>query len=147
MEKESLLISACLLGLDCKYDGGTNALSEKVIAGLKAKYYLVPVCPESYGGLPAPRLPSERVGDRVLAKDGTDVTVQYKKGAETALRLAKLFGCRTAILKERSPSCGHSVVYDGTFTHTLVPGDGVAAELLMRNGVTVLGEGDIAGLI
>lgn len=144
---ESVLISACLLGLDCKYDGGSNALSEKCIAALKAKYALVPVCPESYGGLPAPRLPSERTGDRVLGKDGTDVTAQYEKGARAALRLAEIFGCKTAILKERSPSCGHGVIYDGTFTHTLVPGSGVTAQLLRENGVTVFGESDILKLL
>lgn len=144
---ENILISACLLGIDCKYDGGANTVSEKYIEALKAKYNLIPVCPESYGGLPAPRIPSERVGERVLAKDGADVTAQYKKGAEAALRLAQIFGCKAAILKERSPSCGHGVIYDGTFSHTLIPGDGVAAELLKRNGVTVYGEDDIASLI
>ena len=83
---EKVLISACLLGLDCKYNGGANTLSDRVIDALKARYDLVPVCPESYGGLAAPRLPSERVGERVLAKDGGDVTAQYQKGARAALR-------------------------------------------------------------
>ncbi len=144
---EKVLISACLLGLDCKYNGGANTLSDRVIDALKARYDLVPVCPESYGGLAAPRLPSERVGERVLAKDGGDVTAQYQKGARAALRLARVFDCKMAILKERSPSCGHGVIYDGTFTGTLVPGDGVAAELLKANGVAVYGEGDILKLI
>ena len=111
------------------------------------KYRLVPVCPESYGGLPSPRLPSERVEDRVLAKDGADVTEQYKKGAAAALRLAELFGCKMALMKERSPSCGHDRIYDGSFTGTVVPGDGVAAELLKQNGVTVYGESDVLRLI
>ena len=144
---EKVLISACLLGLDCKYNGGANTLSDRVIDALMARYDLVPVCPESYGGLAAPRLPSERVGERVLAKDGGDVTAQYQKGARAALRLARVFDCKMAILKERSPSCGHGVIYDGTFTGTLVPGDGVAAELLKANGVAVYGEGDILKLI
>lgn len=147
MEKEPMLISACFLGIDCKYSGGNNALGDKVIAGLKEKYQLVPVCPESYGGLPSPRLPSERVGERVLAKDGADVTEQYKKGAAAALRLAKLFGCKIALMKERSPSCGHDSIYDGSFTGRVVPGDGVAAELLKQNGVTVCGESDVVRLI
>ena len=147
MEKEPMLISACFLGIDCKYSGGNNALGDKVIAGLKEKYQLVPVCPESYGGLPSPRLPSERVGERVLAKDGADVTEQYKKGAAAALRLAKLFGCKIALMKERSPSCGHDSIYDGSFTGRVVPGDGVAAELLKQNGVTVYGESDVMRLI
>ena len=111
------------------------------------KYRLVPVCPESYGGLPSPRLPSERVGERVLAKDGADVTEQYKKGAAAALRLAELFGCKIALMKERSPSCGHDSIYDGSFTGRVVPGDGVAAELLKQNGVTVCGESDVVRLI
>ena len=147
MEKEPMLISACFLGVDCKYSGGNNALGDKIIAGLKEKYQLVPVCPESYGGLPSPRLPSERVGERVLAKNGADVTEQYKKGAEAALRLAQLFGCKIALMKERSPSCGHDRIYDGSFTGTVIPGDGVAAELLKQNGVTVCGESDVMRLI
>lgn len=147
MEKEPMLISACFLGLDCKYSGGNNALGDKIIAGLKEKYQLVPVCPESYGGLPSPRLPSERVGERVLAKNGADVTEQYKKGAAAALRLAELFGCKIALMKERSPSCGHDSIYDGSFTGRVVPGDGVAAELLKQNGVTVCGESDVVRLI
>ncbi len=147
MEKEPMLISACFLGVDCKYSGGNNALGDKIRAGLKEKYQLVPVCPESYGGLPSPRLPSERVGERVLAKDGADVTEQYKKGAAAALRLAELFGCKIALMKERSPSCGHDRIYDGSFTGTVIPGDGVAAELLKQNGVTVCGESDVMRLI
>ena len=147
MEKEPMLISACFLGLDCKYSGGNNALGDKIIAKLMEKYRLVPVCPESYGGLPSPRLPSERVGERVLAKDGADVTEQYKKGAAAALRLAKLFGCKIALMKERSPSCGHDSIYDGSFTGRVVPGDGVAAELLKQTGVTVCGESDVVRLI
>ena len=147
MEKEPMLISACFLGLDCKYSGGNNALGDKIIAKLMEKYRLVPVCPESYGGLPSPRLPSERVGERVLAKNGADVTEQYKKGAAAALRLAELFGCKIALMKERSPSCGHDSIYDGSFTGRVVPGDGVAAELLKQNGVTVCGESDVMRLI
>ena len=147
MEKEPMLISACFLGLDCKYSGGNNALGDKIIAKLMEKYRLVPVCPESYGGLPSPRLPSERVGERVLAKNGADVTEQYKKGAAAALRLAELFGCKIALMKERSPSCGHDSIYDGSFTGRVVPGDGVAAELLKQNGVTVCGESDVVRLI
>jgi len=144
---ESVLISACLLGVNCKYNGGANPVSEARLAALKEKYTLVPVCPESYGGLTTPRPPSERVGERVLARDGTDVTAQYEKGAQAALRLAELFGCKTAILKERSPSCGHGMIYDGTFSGALTPGDGVTAALLAAHGVAVYGEGDIPRLL
>ena len=144
---ESVLISACLLGVNCKYNGGANPVSEARLAALKEKYTLVPVCPESYGGLATPRPPSERVGERVLARDGTDVTAQYEKGAQAALRLAELFGCKTAILKEHSPSCGHGMIYDGTFSGALTPGDGVTAALLAAHGVAMYGEGDIPRLL
>ena len=144
---ESVLISACLLGVNCKYNGGANPVSEARLAALKEKYTLVPVCPESYGGLATPRPPSERVGERVLARDGADVTAQYEKGAQAALRLAELFGCKMAILKERSPSCGHGMIYDGTFSGALTPGDGVTAALLAAHGVAVYGEGDIPRLL
>ncbi len=144
---ESVLISACLLGVNCKYNGGANPVSEARLAALKEKYTLVPVCPESYGGLATPRPPSERVGERVLARDGADVTAQYGKGAQAALRLAELFGCKKAILKERSPSCGHGMIYDGTFSGALTPGDGVTAALLAAHGVAVYGEDDIPRLL
>lgn len=144
---ESVLISACLLGVNCKYNGGANPVPEARLAALKEKYTLVPVCPESYGGLATPRPPSERVGERVLARDGTDVTAQYEKGAQAALRLAELFGCKKAILKERSPSCGHGMIYDGTFSGALTPGDGVTAALLAAHGVAMYGEGDIPRLL
>ena len=144
---ESVLISACLLGVNCKYNCGANPVSEACLAALKEKYTLVPVCPESYGGLATPRPPSERAGERVLARDGADVTAQYGKGAQAALRLAELFGCKKAILKERSPSCGHGMIYDGTFSGALTPGDGVTAALLAAHGVAVYGEGDIPRLL
>ena len=86
------------------------------------------------------------IGHPAFSKGG-DVTAQYEKGARAALRLAEIFGCRSAILKERSPSCGHGLIYDGTFSRTLVPGDGVTARLLMEHGVKIYGESDIMGLI
>ena len=111
------------------------------------EHHLIPVCPEILGGLPTPRDPSERVGDKVVGKNGRDVTAAFAKGAEETLALAKLYGCRYAILKERSPSCGYGEIYDGTFSGKLVPGNGVAAELLAKNGITVLGESDMEGLL
>lgn len=141
------LISACLLGVECKYNGGSNALPKEVLAELAEKYELVPVCPEAYGGLPTPRPPSERVGDRVLSKMGGDVTENFNRGAEAALQLCKLLDCRLAMLKERSPSCGHDYIYDGSFTGTVVPGDGLAAELLRKNGIPVYGESEIESLL
>ena len=143
--KEKLLISACLLGRNCKYNGGNNytPLAER----LKARYDLVPVCPEVLGGLPIPHEPSERVGDRVLSRSGEDVTAAFRLGAEKTLEIARRRGARLAVLKERSPSCGWGAVYDGTFTGTVVPGNGVAAELLPRGGVSIYGESRIRELL
>lgn len=146
-EKKKALISACLLGVNCKYSGGNNKLSDALIAALNDKFALIPVCPESYGGLPGPRQPSERVGDRVLAKDGTDVTAQFERGAQATLTIAKALGAQLAILKERSPSCGSGKIYDGTFSGALVAGYGIAAELLDAEGVTVVGESGAAALL
>ena len=137
---ENVLISACLLGFECKYCGGSNKLPEQQLAALRERFRLIPVCPETAGGLPTPRDPSERLGDKVVSNQGRDVTAQYQKGAETALWLARRYGCKAALLKEKSPSCGSGQIYDGSFSHVLVPGSGVAAELLAQNGITVLGE-------
>ena len=137
---ENLLVSACLLGFECKYSGGSNKLSDEEIAKLKNEYRLIPVCPETAGGLPVPRDPSERLGDKVVSSKGKDVTAEFVKGAETALYLAKRYGCRKALLKRNSPSCGGEFIYDGSFSGVLVPGEGVAAEMLKAAGVEVFGE-------
>lgn len=137
---ENLLISACLLGVECKYSGGSNALPEETIEKLRTRYRLIPVCPETAGGLPTPRDPSERLGERVVSCCGADVTAQFKKGAEAALTLARRYGCTTALMKEHSPSCGSGLIYDGSFLGKLVKGDGCAAELLKAAGVSVVGE-------
>ena len=133
-----LLISACLLGCRCRYDGASKP--QPWLAALAERHELVPVCPEQMGGLATPRPPAERQGDRVVTKEGADVTAQYRRGAEEALRLCRLFDCQAALLKERSPSCGCGSVYDGTFTGVLTAGDGVTAELLRAEGVPVYGE-------
>ena len=137
---ENLLISACLLGVECKYSGGSNALPEETREKLRTRYRLIPVCPETAGGLPTPRDPSERLGERVVSCRGADVTAQFKKGAEAALTLARRYGCTTALMKEHSPSCGSGLIYDGSFSGKLVKGDGCAAELLKAAGVSVVGE-------
>ena len=137
---ENLLISACLLGVECKYSGGSNAMPEETIEKLRTRYRLIPVCPETAGGLPTPRDPSERLGERVVSCRGADVTAQFKKGAEAALTLARRYGCTTALMKEHSPSCGSGLIYDGSFSGKLVKGDGCAAELLKAAGVSVVGE-------
>lgn len=137
---ENLLISACLLGFECKYSGGSNKLPEERIAALKEKYRLIPVCPETAGGLSVPRAPSERLGSKVVSSEGKDVTAEFTKGAEIALRLARRYKCKEALLKRNSPSCGGEYIYDGSFSGTLVPGQGVTAELLRAWGLNILGE-------
>ena len=103
--------------------------------------------PEVYGGLPTPRTPAERIGSRVVTAAGADVTAQYRKGAEIALQLARLTGCRVAVLKANSPSCGHGTIYDGTFSGKKIPGSGVAAELLEQNGIAVYTDEDCAAAL
>lgn len=134
--KEKILVSSCLLGLNCKYDRGNNYSNE--IDEFLKDYDVIPICPEIMGGLPTPRVASERLGDKVITKDGKDVTEQYKKGAEETLSLAKKYDVKKALLKLRSPSCGSEIIYDGTFTHTVIDGDGVTAELLKNNGIEII---------
>ena len=141
MKKEAILVSACLLGVCCRYDGESKPCPE--VTALREKYILLPICPEVDGGLPTPRTPSERVGDKVLMRDGRDVTEDYSAGAAEALRKAELFGCKKAILKARSPSCGKDKIYDGSFSGKLTDRHGVAAELLLANGVEVYTEDEI----
>ena len=143
--KEKLLISACLLGENCKYSGGNNYCA--AVEHLKERYELIAVCPERDGGLSTPRTPSERLGDKVVSKTGEDVTAQFERGAALALTAALENGCKCALLKERSPSCGCGEIYDGTFTGTVIPGDGVTAELLKRHNISILGESRIMDLL
>ena len=142
---ENLLISACLLGVQCRYDGGSKPVMPTV--ALMEQYHLIPICPEQLGGLPTPREPSERRADTVVSRSGADVTAQFRRGAEQALHLARIFGCKKAVLKERSPSCGAGEIYDGSFTGARVPGDGVTAQLLKANGIAVFGESEIETLL
>lgn len=138
-----ILVSACLLGCPCRYDGQSKKHPE-VEALRERGHELIAVCPEVQGGLTTPRPPAERQKDgRVVNQEGTDVTVQYRRGAEIALQTAREQGCALAILKERSPSCGSGEIYDGTFSGTLVPGDGVAAQRLRQAGIQVLGESQV----
>ncbi|MBE5948769.1 MAG: DUF523 domain-containing protein [Lachnospiraceae bacterium] len=138
----NILVSACLLGVNCKYDGGNNLREE--LKELADKHNLVPFCPEVYGGLTTPRVPSERLGDKVVNKEGIDVTENFVRGAEEALRMAQTFDCKYAIFKAKSPSCGCGKIYDGTFTGTLTDGDGVTTELLKKHGITVVTENELS---
>jgi len=142
---ENILVSACLIGVHCRYDG-TGVMQDNMDQ-LREKYHLIPVCPEIYGGLATPRDAAERVSDKVMTCKGADVTAQYEKGAEEILRLAEFYQCKVAILKERSPSCGSGVIYDGTFTGRKVEGYGVTTALLRSKGIQVLGESQIEQLL
>jgi uncharacterized protein YbbK (DUF523 family) len=132
-----IIVSACLAGYRCRYDG--KIVPDEEIVALMKRGEAIPVCPEMMGGLPCPRVPAERTADgtRVIAKDGRDLTDAYRRGAEETLRMARLYGCDRAVLKARSPSCGYGQIYDGSFSGTLREGSGVAAELLAENGITV----------
>lgn len=141
----NLLISACLMGVRCRYDGGKKPL--ECMDKLIDKHVLIPVCPEVLGGLPTPRVPAERIGERVMTQDARDVTENYQRGAEEALRMARMTGCTHALLKERSPSCGCGLIYDGTFSGKLCQGSGVCSELLTKNGIQVLGESCVDELL
>ncbi len=132
------MVSACLAGTPCRYDGRSNLRPE--IAALVESGEAVPVCPEVLGGLPTPRTPSERRGERVVSAEGDDVTGEFSAGAEAALYIAEECGCSAAVLKARSPSCGCGRIYDGTFTHTLVDGDGLFAALLRKKGFQLFTE-------
>ena len=133
--KEKLLVSACLLGENCKYSGGNNYIPE--VEALRERFDLIPVCPERLGGLPTPRTPSERVGERVLTRDGRDVTEAFRQGAAKTLAIAQKEGITRAVFQVRSPSCGCGTIYDGAFSGKLVPGMGVTAELLEQNGIKI----------
>ena len=138
-----LLVSACLVGVRCNHLGEANP-STAVLA-LRASHRLIPVCPESAGGLPTPRTAAELGDDgRVRTADGTDVTEWYERGAAQAVRLASAAGITRAVLKARSPSCGCHQTYDGTFTRTKVDRPGVTAAALQRAGVEVVSEEDVA---
>ena len=142
---ERILISACLVGDNVKYDGGNN--KNPLIEKLLEKYELVPFCPEVEGGLPTPRHPSEQRGEQVINDIDEDVTDEFNRGADLALNICLYLKIKKAILKERSPSCGVHSIYDGTFSHNVIPGMGVTAALLKRKGITVYSEDEIPELL
>ena len=135
--KEKVLVSACLLGVNCKYNGENN-YSDKIMEYLKDKE-IVPICPEQLGGLTTPRLPAEGKEEKVFTIDGHDVTENFKRGAEEVLELAKRLDITKAVLKSRSPSCGMGLIEDGTFSHSYIEGNGVCLE----NGIEVISSDDI----
>ena len=148
--KPKILISACLLGENCKYNGGNNsdAIPADALAKLRQIYELIAVCPECMGGLTTPREPAEICANgRVLTKfSGCDVTAEFILGAQICAEIASENGCKIAVLKERSPSCGSGEIYDGSFTGRLVSGDGITAAALKSLGVRVVGESALSEL-
>ena len=136
-----ILVSACLLGIHCKYSGGDNANAKVLALAANPANEVIPVCPEVLGGLPTPRPPAEIQPDgRVMTQDGHEVTAAYRAGAERTLAIAREMRPDRIILQSRSPSCGVGTVYDGTFSHTTVPGDGWTAEQLRARGIALYGE-------
>ncbi|MFU0833819.1 MAG: DUF523 domain-containing protein [Oscillospiraceae bacterium] len=134
----NLLVSACLLGVNCRYNG-TGCANDKVLE-LRKQHNLIPVCPEQLGGLPTPRDPVELANGRAVTCNGADRTMQFSLGAQETLRLARLFNCSAAILKTRSPSCGFGKIYDGSFSGTLTNGNGITAEKLIQAKIPVYNE-------
>ena len=142
---EKILISACLLGDNTRYDGGNNR--SPYIDRLMEHYELVPFCPVVEGGLSVPRMPAERRGNYVRTETGKDVTRAYLRGAEKAIQICSYFGIKTAILKENSPACGVHQIHSGRFDGKKVPGQGVTAEFLAKKGIRLLSEDEIPGFL
>lgn len=150
-----IVISSCLAGLATRYDGSDNGRDE--IARLLREGKAVLACPEQLGGLPTPRPPAEIVGGngddvldgsaKVLTSGGADVTEEFVKGAWQTLKTAQTAGAKYAILKESSPSCGSTMIYDGTYSRRKQPGYGVTAALLRRHGIEVYSENNFQELL
>ncbi len=140
-----MIVSACLAGINCKYNGENNY--NKAVADLVAQGKAIPVCPEQLGGCVTPRPKAEISGGTgagvldavcdVLREDGENVTCHFIKGAREVLKIASLVGAKEAILKSKSPSCGCGEIYDGSFSGKLIKGNGVTTEILIRNGISV----------
>ena len=136
------LCSACLLGVNCRFDGN-NQLNDKVLE-LSKKEVLIPVCPEQLGGEPTPRPgPKEIKNGRVVNKEGQDFTDECEKGAKEVLKIANTLGIKEMISRQRSPSCGCGKIYDGTFSGKIIEGDGLTIKLLKKNGIKVISEEDL----
>jgi uncharacterized protein YbbK (DUF523 family) len=142
----NILVSACLLGVNCKYNGKNNE-ADKIKEHMK-DHIFIPICPEQLGGLTTPRPPAEFVEEaKIKNNKGLDVTKEFAIGAEETLRIAELCNCKYAVLKERSPSCGSKQIYDGSFQGKVKTGMGMAARLLEQNGIKVYSEENFEELI
>ncbi|CAL7871045.1 hypothetical protein A2U10_03410 [Fusobacterium necrophorum subsp. funduliforme] len=141
MGKEKILISACLLGIPCRYDGRDNKIESLNL--LQQQFDFVPICPEQLGGLSTPRCPCEIQGNKVMSKEGKDYTREFQEGAEKSLKLAKQWNIKTALLKAKSPSCGFGQIYDGSFSKKLITGNGLTAALLEKEGIRIFCETEL----
>ena len=139
--KEYIIVSECLAGINCRYDGKNNK-NEKVLEFIRNNNCIL-VCPEQLGGLSTPRIPAEILGDKVINKNGEDVTHNFKNGALEALKIAELYNCKKAVLKAKSPSCGSKMIYDGSHTGKLKEGTGITTKLFIENGIEVVNEDEI----
>lgn len=154
MKKPPLLVSACLVGKRCRYNGQEKSCPS--VTKLAEQYELIPFCPEVAGGLATPRPPAEIQGGngsdvlagraKVINRDGVDVTAEYVAGARAGAELVRRLGVRKAVLKERSPACGSTSIYDGSFGGVVRAGHGVLAAALKEAGVKVLSEEDVERL-
>ncbi|MFA6830024.1 MAG: DUF523 domain-containing protein [Bacilli bacterium] len=143
--KEKIIISACLLGQKVRYDGKTKPVDG--IMGLAKYYDIIPVCPECSGGLKIPRDPSEIVGDKVLSKNGRDVTSNYNDGAYWASSVCRIYNVKLAVLKERSPSCGTHLIHNGKFDDGVIEGQGITVRKLTKLGVKCINEDEAMELL
>jgi Uncharacterized conserved protein len=137
----NILVSACLIGIGCKYNCEIKEYPN--ITALLDRHTVIPVCPEQLGGLPTPRNPLEIKGNNVVDYNGEIHTQEFEKGANEVLKIAKMVGAQLVVLKSNSPSCGIGKIYDGTFSSTLIDGNGITANLLKKNGFTLKTEKDI----
>lgn len=142
---EKIIVSACLLGDKCRYDGHSNYVP--LIKELKEKYEIIVICPEVNGGLSIPRIPSEIKGDRVINKKGKDVTKYFDKGVDYVMQVVKYFNIKKAVLKEKSPSCGVHYIYDGSHTGKVIDGQGWLTRKLVEFGVSIYNENEIEELL
>ncbi|WP_243385053.1 DUF523 domain-containing protein [Caviibacterium pharyngocola] len=143
---KNILVSACLLGENVKYSGGNNFSSKLTALLRRYDVNIIPICPEVLGGLPIPRLPAEIIAADIIDCNGQSVLAEFQRGADAVLQRAKQTHCRIAVLKENSPSCGSRFIYDGTFSGTLIEGEGLTTQLLRRHHIEVFSELNLAEL-
>ncbi len=136
-----IIVSACLAGVECRYNG--QAFPVPKVVEMVKKGQAIPLCPELLGSLPTPRINAERRGERIFSNDGQDLTDEYTAGAKIAVTIAQLVGCKVAILKSKSPTCGCGKIYDGTFSGRLTEGDGIFCALLKESNIKVYTEDEL----